>query len=59
MLMGCSAWLGLTLVAAVCQVCPAALTVEAGASAVFRQVRLVELAWADLDPADSNQVCLN
>jgi hypothetical protein len=53
------AWVGLTLVAVVRQVCPAALTVESGASAVFRQARLVELAWADSNRADSNQAGSN
>src|SRR5579862_1145791 len=55
--MGRSASVGLAWVAVVCQVCPAALTVEWGASAVFRQAPLAELAWADLNQADSNQVC--
>jgi hypothetical protein len=44
--MGRSASVGLTWVAPVCQVYPAARTVESGAPAVFRQARLAE-AWAD------------
>lgn len=51
-LMGRLALVGLTWVAALCQVCPAALTVEPGAPAVFRQARLAELAWADSNQAD-------
>ncbi len=46
-LMGGSASAGQSWVVEVRQVCPAALTVESGASAVFRQARLAERAEAD------------
>jgi hypothetical protein len=39
----------------VCHVCPA-LTVESGASAVFRRARLAAPVWADSNQVDSNQV---
>jgi len=47
---------GLASVAAVCQVCPAALTADSAASVCFPQARLADLASADSNQADSTQV---
>ena len=58
-LTGRSASVGPAWVGRVCQVCPAVLTVESGAPAVFRQARPAVLAWADSNEAVSNQAVSN